>query len=134
VNYKKVYSIHIYVKLRCYNYSDKFLQHTFNIDEFFDPSTLIELRNKSLFSLKENLSIFYGRGYTVCYLNKVSAKNIKFIRLKTLFDTQLFIHAKGDEFLIELSVYPTEVNDMYLFDLLSIARDGNILVLKQLSD
>jgi hypothetical protein len=96
--------------------SDEFLQHTFNIEEFFDSSTLIELRNKSLFSLKENLSIFYGRGYTVCYLKKVAAKNIRFIRLKILFDTQLFIHAKGDEFLIELSVYPTEVNDVNLFD------------------
>jgi hypothetical protein len=101
--------------------SDEFLQHTFNIEEFFDSSTLIELRNKSLFSLKENLSIFYGRGYTVCYLKKVAAKNIRFIRLKILFDTQLFIHAKGDEFLIELSVYPTEVNDVNLFDLNAIA-------------
>jgi len=101
--------------------SDEFLQHTFNIEEFFDSSTLIELQNKSLFSLTENLSIFYGRGYTVCYLKKVAAKNIKFIRLKIFFDTQLFIHAKGDEFLIELSVYPTEVNDVNLFDLNAIA-------------
>ena len=111
--------------------SDEFLQHTFNIEEFFDSSTLIELRNKSLFSLTENLSIFYGRGYTVCYLKKVAAKNIKFIRLKILFDTQLFIHAKGDEFLIELSVYPTEVNDVNLFDLKAIRYLNKVADLKK---
>ena len=93
-----------------FHYSkDDFLAHTYTIREFFDPQTLIEIQNKSLYSLNENLSIFYGRGYTVCYLEKLTAKSIKFIRLKTLFDTQLFIHAKGEEFLIGLSVFPTEV-------------------------
>jgi hypothetical protein len=104
-----VYALPAY-KTTGFHYSrEEFLEHTYGINEFFDPQSMVEIQNKSLYLLTENLSIFYGRGYTVCYLKKVAAKNIKFIRLKTLFDTQLFIHAKGEEFLIGLSVFPTEV-------------------------
>jgi hypothetical protein len=103
------YALNAY-KTSGFHYSKKeFLDHTFSIEEFFDQQTLDELKNKSIYTMTENLSIFYGRGYTICYLKKVSAKSIKFVKLKTLFDTQLFIHAKGDEFLIGLSVFPTEV-------------------------
>lgn len=165
-----LYALNAY-KTSGFHYSKKeFLENTFNIEDFFDQQTLDELKNKSIFAMTENLSIFYGRGYTICYLKKVpisptfwaklfrffwltvfrgslnivhkfylcplvhrnrcifskakckcvgeikpkvSAKSIKFVKLKTLFDTQLYIHAKGEEFLIGLSVFPTEVKILF---------------------
>ncbi len=62
------------------------------------------------------LGVFFIKTWFKCVGEikpKVSAKSIKFVKLKTLFDTQLYIHAKGEEFLIGLSVFPTEVKIVF---------------------
>ena len=93
-----------------FHYSkEDFQKQTYDIEEFFHPQTLWELKNRSMYLLIENRSLFFGRGYTVCHLEKVVAKKPIYFRLRNIFDIQLYTHSKGEEFLVGLSVYPVEV-------------------------
>ena len=82
---------------------------TYNITDIFDNTTLEQLGNKSNLLYTETKSLFYGRGYTVCFNNKMATKNVTFIFLKNNFDFQVYIHSKGEELLFGLSICPVEV-------------------------
>jgi hypothetical protein len=44
---------------------EDFDQHTFNIEEIFHPLMMLGIKNRSQFEIKPQLSLFYGKCFTL---------------------------------------------------------------------
>ncbi len=86
------------------------MENTFSLEDIFSPTTVANLRNSSKFKMVEMTSMFFGRCYTACYVNKVVPKSGPRILFKTDFDVKVFFHISGSELWISGAVeFPIDV-------------------------
>ena len=78
------YAMPAYKKNGFHYSKDDYQNQTYNITDIFDNTTLEQLGNKSNLLYTETRSLFYGRGYTVCFNNKMATKNVTFIFWKII--------------------------------------------------
>jgi hypothetical protein len=101
-------------KKRGFHYSTKqFLENTFKLEDIFHSKSIAELRNSSLYSLKEVWSIYLGRCYTVCDLPIVKYL-IYDLLLKQTFDLKMDVHNYGEEYWLTFDEIPTKNNFIIL--------------------
>jgi hypothetical protein len=93
--------------------SKQFVENTFDLEDFFEDETMLQIKNKSLYSLTQTWTVYYGRCHTACYLQKVRMELTSFY-LKNTLDMKVFIHDKGDEFWTTLGFFPVDQEVLHL--------------------
>ena len=93
---------------RGFYYNDKMLkENTFDLEDVFQNTTVVELNNKTLYDVKELKNYMTGRCFIVCPLRKYSKVEPVTFLLKKSWDINLYVHAKEDAFWFMLSNFPT---------------------------
>lgn len=99
---------------------------TFNLEDIFDDTFLLELRNKSLFTVEELKTIHKGRCFSILKLQHAPGKwNNEFV-LKRNLDLKIFIHQKLEAF--KLVMYQLDA-DMSIFNLEIYSQPSMIVAL-----
>ena len=72
-------------------------KNSFSAEEVFEAQFLSTLKNSSLYWMKEYNSLYFGTCFTICYLQKVLARQNAAIPLKRNLTFELNFHTKGEE-------------------------------------
>jgi len=85
-------------KTRGFYYKDDDIKkNSFSAEEIFDPNTLSELKNGSMFWMKEFRSIFFGSSFTICPLKMVRPREFAVFRITRKWTYKVYIHKRGEE-------------------------------------
>ena len=87
--------------------SKQFVENTFDLEDFFEDETMVEIKNSSLYSLTQTWSVYLGRCHTLCYIPAVGLE-LTSLYLKKSLDLKMFIHNRGEEFWTTLSHFPVD--------------------------
>ena len=82
-------------------------ENTFALEDIFQPDTVKELRNQSIFKIKEVRNYQMGKCFTLTALNAFPKYGGFNLMLKKNFDLILYIHSVEDEFWINFLFIPT---------------------------
>ena len=100
-------------------------ENAYQLEELFSPKTVSDLKNSSLFKLSETMSIYLGRCFTICPVQKYGKKIGPALELKTDFDFKTFIHVAGFEFWLNgIMEFPYEIP----FTVLNVNNAEDIIV------
>lgn len=79
------------------------------MEDIFRNDSLMELRNKSLYEIKEVRTIIFGLLFFICPLTKYQLNDGPILKLKTnVGDTEIYFYSKGDEFWFNMIDLPGE--------------------------
>jgi len=90
-----------------------FLENTYNFEEIFNNMTISDFKTTYIMSVKTVNSIFFGRCYTICPMEKIEPFIKNYITLSDSTNIEVFLHSVGEEFWLTY-VCPTEISSVML--------------------
>ena len=94
---------------------ESFRKSVYTPEEIFHPTTLVTLRNKSMFNFQEQYSSYYGLCFTMQNLKrqKVSDYSFQFVVNRSI-DYTYYLHEPLENEWLFMSAYPYEIVIKYL--------------------
>ena len=97
-------------KKRGFHYElDQFQANTFSLNDLFENDTISQLKNKSLFEIKEINSILHGKCYSLCPLTLMALNNSIGLKIKNKKNSEILIYSPEEEFWLTFPRFPLEV-------------------------
>ena len=94
---------------------DQFKDSIYSAEEIFHPITLELLRNKSLFTFKEQYSSYYGLCFVIQKLTPEKVSDYSFqVVVNGTIDYNYYLHAPYENEWLFMNVYPYEVPIQYI--------------------
>jgi hypothetical protein len=88
---------------------DEFQENTFTLNDIFDNETVQNLKNLSLFHLKEINSYVHGKCFSLCPQTWLDLDEIISLPIKNERNVEILVYLEGEEFWLIFPRFPSDV-------------------------